>query len=281
MMGIVVVTGNCGNDVKSIASGLNETGVAGLNVEVGTDNERYLVDMTSRGLSKSNESAYHWRNVSEYRPQAKGVERAVCMAKEGIYTKWLAFEEHRQCRIALEPPLLGYLTGYVYRTFNVFCEQNQSQSGAPLDRMRDARGGQKPSSFPFGMIGFVKPVLLEPWKGQGLVLCSCLGMRYVTGGGVLAVPLNQDSDGHCEGVQFDVQALWQILSGVRPHDPHVTPPFVDPREVLEGGPTGEEGVLDDIHHHRKILFLQHQQLFQLHLQLLRHMQNHQHEPPSM
>ena len=69
------------------------------------------------------------------------------MAEEGIYTNLLAFEEHCQCRIALESPLLCYLTGYVYRTFNVICEQNQG--GTPLERMGDARGGQKPSSFPF------------------------------------------------------------------------------------------------------------------------------------
>jgi len=28
----------------------------------------------------------------------------------------------------------------------------------------------------------VKPVLVEPWKGQRMVLCTYLGMRYVTGG---------------------------------------------------------------------------------------------------
>ena len=97
--------------------------------------------------------------------------------------------------------------------------------------MRDARGGQKPSSFPFGMLGFVKSVLLEPWKGQRLcLLCSYLGMRYVTGG-VLAFPVNQDSNGNHEvirghsfrireGVQF-VQSVWHLLSGVRPNDPNV------------------------------------------------------------
>ena len=90
------------------------------------------------------------------------------IAKEGIYTNWVAFEEHCQCRIALESPLLGYLIGYVYRTFDIFCEQRQS--GTPLEKMRGARGGQKPSSHPFGMIGFVKPVLLDPWKGHGMVL---------------------------------------------------------------------------------------------------------------
>ena len=37
-------------------------------------------------------------------------------------------------------------------------------SGTPLEKMRGARGGQKPSSHPFGTIGFVKPVLLNPGK---------------------------------------------------------------------------------------------------------------------
>ena len=90
MMGIVVMTRDRDNDIKSVASVLNEIGVGGLNIEVATDNERYLVDMISRGLAKSNARAYHWRNISEYRPQAKGVERAVCIAKEGIYTNWPA-----------------------------------------------------------------------------------------------------------------------------------------------------------------------------------------------
>ena len=87
MMGIVVMTGDRDNDIKSVASVLNEIGVGGLNIEVATDNARYLVDMVSRGLAKSNARAYHWRNISEYRPQAKRVERAVCIAKEGIYQR--------------------------------------------------------------------------------------------------------------------------------------------------------------------------------------------------
>ena len=132
MLGIVVVTGDRENDVKSVASVLNEIGVGGLNIEVATDNEPYLVDLMAKGLSKSNARAYHWRNISEYRPQAKGVERAVGIAKEGIYTNWLAFEQHCQCRIALESPLLGYLVGYVYRTFDVFCDQERSGTFAGL-----------------------------------------------------------------------------------------------------------------------------------------------------
>ena len=252
MLGIVVVTGNRENDVKSVSSVLNEIGVGGLNIEIATDNEPYLIDLVEKNLRKSNARAYHWRNISEYRPQAKGVERAVGIAKEGIYTNWLAFEQHCQCRIALESPLLGYLVGYVYRTFDVFCDQKRS--GTPLERLRDSRGGQKPSSFPFGMIGFSKPVLLAPWKGQRLVLCVYLGMRYVTGGGVLVFPVNPDSLGNREvirghsfrireGVQFDVQTVWPLLAGVIPNDPSVAPPFVDPRESLEN--PVPEGVLED------------------------------------
>ncbi len=194
MRGIVVMTGDRENDVKSLASVLNEIGVGGLNIEVATDNERYRVGMIPKGLSKSNARAYHWGDISEYRPQAKIVERAVCVAKEGIYTNWLAFEAKCLCRIALESPLVGYLVGYVYRTFNIFCDRYRS--GTPLERVRAARGGQKPASFAFGMLGFAKPVLLEPWKGQRMVLRCYLGMRYVTGGGVLVVPVNPDSNGN-------------------------------------------------------------------------------------
>ena len=91
-------------------------------------------------------------------PRLRGLREPWVLQKKAFYTNWLAFEEHCQCRIALESPLLGYLIGYVYRTFDIFCEQRQS--GTPLEKMRGARGGQKPSSHPFGMIGFVKPVLL-------------------------------------------------------------------------------------------------------------------------
>ena len=60
--------------------------------------------------------------------------------------------------------------------------------------MRGARGGQKPSSHPFGMIGFAKPVLLDPWKGHRMVLSVYLGMRYVTGGGALRCQWSSVSD---------------------------------------------------------------------------------------
>ena len=40
--------------------------------------------------------------------------------------------------------------------------------------------------------------------------------------------------------------VWPLLAGVRPNDPSVAPPFVDPREVLEGEPRVGEGVLDDL-----------------------------------
>ena len=134
----------------------------------------------------------------------------------------------------------------------MFCDQKRS--GTPLERLRDSRGGQKPSSFPFGIIGFSKPAVLAPWKGQRLVLCVYLGMRYVTGGGVLVFPVNPDSLGNREvirghsfrireGVQFDVQTVWPLLAGVIPNDPSVAPPFVDPRESLEN--PVPEGVLED------------------------------------
>ena len=178
-------------------------------IEVATDNEGYLKDLMAQGLTKSNMRSFHWRNISEYRPQAKGIEGAVGIAKEGIYTNWLAFEEHCQCRIALESPLLGYLIGYVYRTFDIFCEQRQS--GTPLEKMRGARGGQKPSSHPFGMIGFVKPVLLDPWKGHRMVLSVYLGMRYVTG-----VPGSEHWGRQCES-PWDCQALTMLLIGKDPY----------------------------------------------------------------
>jgi len=47
-------------------------------------------------------------------------------------------------------------------------------------------------------------------------------------------------------VQYDVNAVWPLLSGVRPNDPNLAPPFLDPSEVLEGEPQVEEGVLDDL-----------------------------------
>ena len=116
----------------------------------------------------------HWRNISECRPQAKGIERAVGIAKEGIYTNWLAFEEHCQCRIALESPLLGYLIGYVYRTFDIFCEQRQS--GTPLEKMPGARRGQKPSSGDVIMKEeMIKVLHLPQWQQTLLLLRESIG----------------------------------------------------------------------------------------------------------
>ena len=54
MLGIVVVTGNRENDIKSVASVLNEIGVGGLNIEIAADNEPYLMDLVAKGLHKSN-----------------------------------------------------------------------------------------------------------------------------------------------------------------------------------------------------------------------------------
>ena len=65
-------------------------------------------------------------------------------------------EAHLGMRLALESPLMGYLVGYTYRTFNGFCERKWG--GTPLESLREKRGGQIPRTFPFGIMGFVKPV---------------------------------------------------------------------------------------------------------------------------
>ena len=120
MIGMVVLGGDREKDVKSTVSVLNEIGVGGLSLEVATDNEAYLLNLMQRSLRESNCRGFHWRNISENRPQAKGVERAVGIMKEGLFTNWLALEAHLGMRLALESPLMGYLVGYTYRTFNGF-----------------------------------------------------------------------------------------------------------------------------------------------------------------
>ena len=114
--------------MKSTVSVLNEIG---LSLEVATDNEAYLLNLMQRSLRESNCRGFHWRNISEDRPQAKGVERAVGIMKEGLFTNWLALEAHLGMRLALESPLMGYLVGYTYRTFNGFCERKWG--GTPLE----------------------------------------------------------------------------------------------------------------------------------------------------
>ena len=73
--------------------------------------------------------------------------------------------------------------------------------------MREARGGQKPASFPFGMLGFAKPVLLEPWKGQRMVLCCYLGISTPPGGGNLhsMLTIHTDMGAHVVHVQRSVE----------------------------------------------------------------------------
>ena len=109
-----------------------------------------MKSLVERGLAASSARGYHWRNISEARPQAKGIERAVCIMKEGIYANWLALERHCNARIALESPLLGYLVGHVYRTYNAYCEGKAGST--PLERLREKRGGQAPRSYPFGAV---------------------------------------------------------------------------------------------------------------------------------
>ena len=232
MVGMVVCGGDKERDVQSTAAVLNEIGVGGLSVEVATDNEAALKSLVERGLAASSARGYHWRNISEARPQAKGIERAVCIMKEGIYANWLALERHCNARIALESPLLGYLVGHVYRTYNAYCEGKAGST--PLERLREKRGGQAPRSYPFGSVGFLKPIHPSKWPGQRLVLCHFLGVRYVTGGGCLGYPFSVDAEGYREVIkghsfklkeplQYDVESLFPLLAGVRPQD------FPEPR----------------------------------------------------
>ena len=66
-----------------------------------TDNEAYLLNLMQRSLRESNCRGFHWRNISENRPQAKGVERAVGIMKEGLFTNWLALEAHLGMRLGI------------------------------------------------------------------------------------------------------------------------------------------------------------------------------------
>ena len=85
--------------IASVASVLNEIGVV-VWMSKWHWQRRILEGLGSWETCKANMRSFYWRNISEFRFQAKGIERAVCIAKEGIYTNWLAFEEHCQCRIA-------------------------------------------------------------------------------------------------------------------------------------------------------------------------------------
>ena len=166
------------------------TGMVGM-VVCGGDKERdvqsteaALKSSVERGLAASSARGYHWRNISEARPQAKGIERAVCIMKEGIYG--IGWHLNAIAMPGLESPLLGYLVGHVFRTYNAYCEGKAGST--PLERLREKREGQAPRSYPFGAVGFLKPIHPAKWPGQRLVLCHFLGMRYVTGGGCLGHP---------------------------------------------------------------------------------------------
>ena len=80
MVGMVVCGGDKERDVQSTAAVLNEIGVGGLSVEVATDNEAALKSLVERGLAASSARGYHWRNISEARLQAKGIERDLCQS---------------------------------------------------------------------------------------------------------------------------------------------------------------------------------------------------------
>ena len=212
MVGLVVCGGDKERDVQSTAAVLNEIGVGGLSVEVATDNEAALKSLVERGLAASSARGYHWRNISEARPQAKGIERAVCIMKEGIYANWLALERHCNARIALESPLLGYLVGHVYRTYNAYCEGKAGST--PLERLREKRGGQAPRSYPFGAVGFFEtnsPCKMA-WSAFGVVPFSrhevCDWWR------LFGVPIFCDAEGYREVIKGHSFKLKRALSSM-------------------------------------------------------------------
>ena len=169
VVGLVVMGGDTTKDVRSVANVLNEIGVGGLNLEVCSDNEASLVNMLTKGLQAPSCRSFHWRNAAGNRPQAKGVERACGIPKEGIFSNWLGLERHLHALVALESPLMGFLVGHAYRTYSCF---NNRSGSSPLERMRESRGGQCPRSFCFGVLGYGKPVNPNVWPEDAL----CMGV---------------------------------------------------------------------------------------------------------
>lgn len=246
MMGCVVLGSSRDSNHRAIVSVLNEMGVGGKSVELSIDNEPYLLTLMQRGLEASACRSYHQRNIAENRPTSKGIERAVGILKEGLFTVWLALERHVNCRLALESPLFGHLVGYTFRTFNIFSKRPKGCT--PLEGLRERREGQTPASYPFGIVGYAKPVEPSRWPGQRLILCAYLGMRYSTGGGCLVYPSTEDRLGvrevvrahnfriidNFEGMEpalkYDIQLLFPLMAGVRPEGqvPELPPiPFGD------------------------------------------------------
>ena len=87
----MVCGGDKDGDVQSTASVLNGIGVGGFSVQVATDNEAALKCLVrERPVSECS-----WTSL---RLQATGIERAVCIVKEGIYANWLALEAIAKCR---------------------------------------------------------------------------------------------------------------------------------------------------------------------------------------
>ena len=118
--------------------------------------------------------------------------------KEGIYANWLVPERRCNARIALESPLLGYLVGHVYRTYNAFCE---GKAGAPVRTFERDTGRAGTQVLSFWGSRVCEPVHATKWPGQRLVLCLYLGMRYSTGGGCWGYPFTVDAEGYREVIK--------------------------------------------------------------------------------
>ena len=76
-----------------------------------------------------------------------------------------------------------------------------------MESLREKREGQTPRTFPFRIMGFVKPVHAQKWQGQRMVLGAYLGARYNTGGGCLVYPVSFDST----SPWYDVNVLFPLL----------------------------------------------------------------------
>ena len=59
----------------------------------------------------------------------------------------------------------------------MFCDQKRS--GTPIERLRDSRGGQKPSSFPFWNHWIFKTCFVNTMEGSKIGVVRLLSMSQV------------------------------------------------------------------------------------------------------
>ena len=137
--------------------------------------------MVERSLAASSARGYHWRNISEARSQAKGIERAVCIMKKGSMPIGWHLNAIAMPGLRWNPPF-GYLIGHVYRTYNAYCTVRERLE-APLRTLREKRGGQgswvfetnspfKMAWSAFGVVPFSRHEICDWWRLFGIpVFC--------------------------------------------------------------------------------------------------------------